>query len=67
MQHAAPTLSKEQYERLAKLADKKEPDFYIERKPNVYGDLLSLFLKEHTDISSIGNSTNLHNLLENVA
>jgi len=67
MQHTAPTLSKEQYERLVKLADKKEPDFYIERKQNIYGDLLSSFLKENTDISSINSGVNFYNLLENVA
>ncbi|HXU27995.1 MAG TPA: hypothetical protein VN698_12265 [Bacteroidia bacterium] len=67
MQHTAPTLSKEQYERLVKLADKKEPNFYIERKQNIYGDLLSLFLKENTDMKSINSGVNFYNLLENVA
>jgi hypothetical protein len=32
MQPATPTLSKEQYEHLVKLVDKKEPDFYVEKK-----------------------------------
>jgi len=53
MQHYfAPTISKEQYERLIKLTDKKEPDFYIERKQNLSDDLLSLFLKEYITIGS---------------
>ena len=67
MQHTAPTLSKEQYELLVKLADKKEPDFYIERKQNAYGDLLSSFLKENTDMKSVNSGANFYNLLENVA
>lgn len=67
MQHTAPTLSKEQYERLVKLADKKEPDFYVERKQNMYGDLLSSFLKENTDVNSLNRGVNFYNLLENVA
>ena len=67
MQHSIPTISKEQYEYLVKFADKKEPDFYIERKQNTYGDLLSSFLKENTDMKSINSGVNFHNLLENVA
>jgi hypothetical protein len=67
MQHTAPTLSKEQYERLVKLADKKEPDFYIERKQNAYGDLLSSFLKENTDVSNVSSGINFYNLLEKLS
>ena len=67
MQPTIPTLSKEQYEHLVKLVDKKEPDFYVEKKPHIYGDLLSSFLRENTNTSNINSNVNFYNLLENFA
>jgi hypothetical protein len=56
MKHTAPTISKEQYEQLAKLAGEKETDFAINRKQQGFGDLLGSFLKEYAAGENTANS-----------
>ena len=43
-----PTISKEQYERLLKLAEGKELNFSIDKKQHGLGDSLNTFLNEHS-------------------
>ena len=70
MKHTIPTLTKEQYEYLAKFADKEEPNFHIVSKQSVYGDLLGSFLREYaqeeTNKNYTHNNVNFKSLLERV-
>lgn len=68
MIHSAPTLTKEQYERLAKFDEDK--DFTIEGKQDGLGDKLSTFLKEHVgEVNSYNakSDVNFYKLFEMVA
>ena len=71
MEHSAPTITKEQYERLAKLSGEKELDFTMEREQYGFGDKLSAFLKEYTKdgsaINNTGSDVNFYKLFERVA
>jgi hypothetical protein len=68
MIHSAPTITKEQYERLAKLDDDK--DFTTDKKSTGFGDRLSAFLKEHVGERNTNNANsdvNFYKLFERVA
>ncbi len=70
MIHSAPTITKEQYESLARLGDKKEFDLNIEGNHHVFGDRLNAFLKEHRGEVSSNNAksdVNFYKLFEMVA
>jgi hypothetical protein len=51
-----PTITKEQYECLAKLDEDKKSDFTIETKQFGFGDRLSAFLKEQVGEVSSNNA-----------
>jgi hypothetical protein len=64
MIYSAPTITKEQYERLAKLDDDKKFDSTLD------GDRLSAFLKEHVGEGNTNNANsdvNFYKLFERVA
>jgi hypothetical protein len=68
MIYSAPTITKEQYECLAKLDEDK--DFTIDRKSNGFGDNLSTFLKEHVgevNSNNVKSDVNFYKLFEMVA
>jgi hypothetical protein len=68
MIYSAPTITKEQYERLAKLDDDK--DVTLERKSNAFGDRLSSFLNEHVgevNSNNANSDVNFYKLFERVA
>ena len=58
MEHTATTISKEQYERLERLAGKTQPDFTINKKQHGFDDLLGSFLKEQVAEKNIENKAN---------
>jgi len=67
MIHSAPTITKEQYESLAKLADIKEPNVNIDAG---FGDRLSSFLKEHIaegNANNVNSDVNFYKLFERFA
>jgi hypothetical protein len=64
MIYSAPTITKEQYERLAKLDEDKKFDYTLD------GDRLSAFLKEHVgegNINNVNSDVNFYKLFERVA
>jgi len=70
MMYSAPTITKEQYENLAKLSDKKEPNLSIDSKQHGLGDKLSSFLKEHigeVNLNNTSSDVNFYKLVERVA
>lgn len=68
MEQNIPSISKEQYESLLKLTNQKEPAFCIESKQNIFGDSLSVFLKEYSasqnKLNNKNTDVNFYNLLE---
>jgi len=70
MIHSVPTITKEQYERLEKLANTKEPGANINKQKPIFGDKLSSFLKEHIAEGSTNNTNsdaNFYKLVERFA
>ena len=70
MIYFAPTITKEQYERLAKLDEDKNPDFTFENKQTYFGDRLSAFLKEQVgevNSNNANSDVNFYKLFEMVA
>ena len=57
--YITPTISKEQYDRLLKLAEVKESNFSIDRKQYSLSDSLNTFLKEHSHIKNSITKANL--------
>jgi hypothetical protein len=70
MEYTLPTITKEQYERLAKLDDEKKSNFTLETKQYGFGDRLSAFLREQVgEVNSINANSdmNFYKLFEMVA